>query len=150
MGALLLSSDFADAGAYQIEGMAKILVVDDNADERLIYSAVLHYHGHEVQQAEDARTGIDLAKRGMPQVILMDVHLPVMNGLLATEVLRATPETSEIPVVCVTGYDINPAHAMAAGCSWFLRKPIIPGDLVRVVDLLVADPKARVPVRKQS
>jgi two-component system, cell cycle response regulator DivK len=123
--------------------MAKILVVDDNADERLIYSAVLHYHGHEVEEAADARSGIDLAKTRMPNIILMDVHLPVMNGLLATEVLRATPETADIPVVCVTGYDLNPANAFAAGCSQFLRKPISPGDLVNTVNTLLAHPPAR-------
>jgi CheY-like chemotaxis protein len=123
--------------------MAKVLVVDDNADERLIYAAVLHYHGHDVQQAEDARTGIDLAKSGLPAVILMDVYLPVLNGLMATELLRATPETAEIPVVCVSGYDINPAHAIAAGCSSFLRKPISPNDLVKMVNQLVEDPKSK-------
>jgi CheY-like chemotaxis protein len=123
--------------------MAKILVVDDNADERLIYSAVLHYHGHDVDEAADARTGIDLAKSGMPNIILMDVHLPVMNGLLATELLRATPETANIPVVCVTGYDLNPANAFASGCSHFLRKPISPGELVDTVNILLADPLAR-------
>lgn len=125
-------------------------MVDDNADERLIYTAVLHYHGHEVQEAADARTGIELAKRGLPQVILMDVYLPVMNGLMATEVLRATPETSEIPVVIVTGYDVSPADAIAVGCSSFLRKPISPSDLVSTVNRLVADPKAQFQARRRE
>src|SRR5687768_2281648 len=98
-------------------GMAKILVVDDNADERLIYSAVLHYHGHEVDEAGDARQGIELARTRSPSVILMDVHLPVMNGLLAAEILRATPETSEIPILCLSGYDITLTQAKAAGCN---------------------------------
>ena len=118
--------------------MAKILVVDDNADERLIYSAVLHYHGHEVSEAEDGKSGIDLAKRTLPNVILMDVHLPILNGLMATEILKASPETADIPIVCLTGYDINPAHAISSGCSHFLRKPVSPSDLTRTVNSLLA------------
>lgn len=119
------------------EAMARILVVDDNPDERLIYSAVLHYHGHTVDEAEDARTGIQMAQSKSPDIILMDVHLPVMNGLLAAEILKASPETSAIPILCLTGYDVNPAHAIASGCSEFLRKPVAPTDLTRVVDSLL-------------
>ena len=118
--------------------MARILVVDDNPDERLIYSAVLHYHGHTVDEAADARVGIQLAQDRQPDVILMDVHLPVMNGLLAAEILKATPNTSSIPILCLTGYDVNPAHAIASGCNEFLRKPVAPTDLTRVVDSLLS------------
>ena len=117
--------------------MARILVVDDNADERLIYSAVLHYAGHVVEEAADARTGIEIAKAKQPDAILMDVHLPVMNGLLAAEILRATPATSSIPILCLTGYDVNPTHAIASGCSDFLRKPVSPTELTRVVERLL-------------
>lgn len=117
--------------------MARILVVDDNADERLIYSAVLHYAGHTVDQAADARNGIELAKTVHPDAILMDVHMPVMNGLLAAEILRATPATSAIPILCLTGYDVPKAHALASGCSRLLRKPVSPVELTQVVKELL-------------
>ena len=119
--------------------MAKILIVDDNADERLIYSAVLHYHGHEVSEAVDGKAGIDMARSTQPAVILMDVHLPVMNGLLAAEILKASPDTSDIPIVCLTGYDISRSHALESGCCQFLRKPVSPSELTQAVDSLLAE-----------
>ena len=117
--------------------MARILVVDDNADERLIYSAVLHYHGHAVSEAGDAREGVEQARATIPDIILMDVHLPVMSGLLATEILRATPETAHIPILCLSGYDVTKAQTEAAGCNSFLRKPVSPSELSRMVDALL-------------
>lgn len=115
-------------------------MVDDNADERLIYSALLHYHGHEVLEAHNAQVGLDTARRTIPAVILMDVHLPDMNGLRATEILRSIKETSGIPVICVTGYDVMPAAARAAGCADFLRKPVSPPDLIRSVAAVLSRP----------
>lgn len=120
--------------------MAKVLVIDDNDDERQIYSAVLHYNGFDVEEASNALAGIDLAKAVRPAAIVMDVRMPGLNGLLATEILRATPETSRIPVVCVSGYDVPPDQAKAAGCNRMLRKPVPPTELVIAVQAVV-DPQ---------
>jgi len=117
--------------------MPVILVIDDNDDERQIYSAVLHYNGFDVEEATNALSGIDLAKALKPAAIVMDVRLPGLNGLLATEILRATPETSRIPVVCVSGYDVPPAQATEAGCERMLRKPVPPTDLVLAVRAVI-------------
>lgn len=117
--------------------MAKVLVIDDNDDERQIYSALLHYNGFDVEEAANALTGIDLAKALKPAAIVMDVRMPGLNGLLATEILRATPETSGIPVVCVSGYDVSAGQARDAGCSRMLRKPVPPTELVLAVRALL-------------
>ncbi|MEX2283053.1 MAG: response regulator [Gemmatimonadota bacterium] len=117
--------------------MGRVLVVDDNADERLIYSAVLKHHGHEVEQAGDGAGAVELARSFKPDAILMDVHMPVMDGLLASQLLRAQADTAGIPILCVTGYDIHPSQAAAAGCNGFLRKPIPPRMLLDAVAALL-------------
>src|SRR5688572_16061756 len=129
--------------------MARILVVDDNADERLIYSALLHYHGHEVVEAPTGHAGVETARRMMPAVILMDVHLPDIDGLKATERLKGMKETSKIPIICVTGYDVIPSAARASGCVDLLRKPISPGDLIRSVAKVLGDPMQNAPAARQ-
>lgn len=120
--------------------MAKVLVADDNADERLIFAALLRHHGHEVMTASDARSAIVAAREHKPSLILMDIHLPGMSGLQATEALRSIPETADIPVICVTAFDIHPRDARSAGCERFLRKPISPAELMSTVDLLLDGP----------
>jgi CheY-like chemotaxis protein len=117
--------------------MGRVLVVDDNADERLIYSAVLMHHGHEVEQVGNGAGAVELARSFKPDVILMDVHMPVMDGLLASQILRAQSDTAGIPILCVTGYDVHPSQAAAAGCNRFLRKPIPPRMLLDAVAALL-------------
>src|SRR5688500_13250361 len=117
--------------------MGRVLVVDDNADERLIYSSVLMHHGHEVEQAGDGASDVELARSFKPDAILMDVHMPVMDGLLAWQSRRAQTDTAGIPILCITGYDIHPSQAAAAGCDRFRRKPIPPRALLDVVAALL-------------
>jgi CheY-like chemotaxis protein len=124
--------------------VARVLLVDDNPDERLIYSSILLHHGHHVDEAGDAISALELARNSSPDIILMDVHLPIMNGLLATEILRELPETTRIPVICLTGYDVSAQDADAAGCVRLLRKPVDPKRLVEAVDsVLRSHPSAR-------
>jgi CheY-like chemotaxis protein len=117
--------------------MGRVLVVDDNADERLIYSAVLKHHGHEVEQAGDGVGAVELARSLIPDLIVMDVHMPVMDGLLAAQAIRAHQATAAIPILCVSGYDVYPSQAASAGCTRFLRKPISPKMLVETVGALL-------------
>lgn len=113
--------------------MALVLVVEDNVDERAVYVALLFYNGYEVLEAGDGQEAIQLAKSASPDVILMDVRLPTVNGLLTTEILRATPETESIPVICMTGWDLSRERAQESGCRQLLRKPIPPTMLVNAV-----------------
>jgi len=122
--------------------MGRVLLVDVNPDERHIYSVVLQFHGHDVDEAEDGASGVELARATLPDVIVMDVELPVINGLLAAEVLRNGTATAHIPIVCITGYDLERSRALAAGCSALLRKPIAPRLLADTVHSLIASPPA--------
>lgn len=106
--------------------MSKILLVEDNEMNRDMLSRRLQRKGHEVLIALDGIQGIELAQTQQPDLILMDMSLPVMDGWQATQQLKAAPETSGIPIIALT------AHAMAGdrekclevGCDDYDTKPV--------------------------
>ena len=127
--------------------MPRVLLIEDNTEERRMYASLLYYNGFDVVEAKDAISGLQLARAKRPDAILMDVRLPAMSGLIATQILAARNETSRIPVVCMTGLtNITPEHAQAAGCAALLHKPIKNHDLVstvrRCVDAVIGQPDA--------
>lgn len=113
--------------------MARVLVVDDNAEERRMYATMLYYNGFDVLEAEDAIAGLELARDEQPDLILMDYRLPRLDGLLAAEILQAIPETSAIPVLCLTGFNVDGDRARASGCRAVLAKPTRPHELINAV-----------------
>ena len=125
--------------------MQTVLIVDDNADERLIFTAVLQHHGYRVLTAGDGPSAIDTAQKHVPGIILMDIYLPGMNGLAATKVIRTLPETAGIPVICVTSFDVTAAEAQGAGCQRLLRKPVSPSQLINAVSMTLTDLNAGPP-----
>jgi two-component system, cell cycle response regulator DivK len=113
-----------------------VLVVDDQEDNRAIFTAMLEHHGYIVVQAENGRQSLDLARRYQPGLILMDLHMPVMDGWEATRLLRDDEITSRIPVLAVTAEDrTSKARLRDAGFCAFLQKPVHPRDLIRGVAL---------------
>jgi CheY-like chemotaxis protein len=110
--------------------LPKVLVVDDNPDERQIYSAVLYYNGFDVVQAASGSEAIDLAKTERPDAILVDYMMPMITGLGVAERLRELPETKSIPIVCMTAYDLTLERAQSSGCTQLWHKPVPPGRLV--------------------
>jgi CheY-like chemotaxis protein len=113
----------------------KILVVEDNPLNLELTADILGAAGYIVLQAENAESGIALARAEKPALILMDVGLPGMDGLSATEFLREEEETREIPVVALTAHAMkgDEAKALAAGCKGYITKPIdaraLPGEV---------------------
>ena len=113
----------------------KILVVEDNPLNMELTADILGAAGYVVLQAENAERGITLARAEKPALILMDVRLPGMDGLLATEILKREAETQEIPVVALTAHAMkgDEDKALAAGCQGYITKPIdtrsLPGDV---------------------
>ena len=85
---------------------AKILVVEDDPTNRKMLKDVLNYYGYEVLEAKDGKEGISMAREHMPQVILMDIEMPVMGGIEATKILKADPQTKDLKIISLTGYDI--------------------------------------------
>ena len=115
--------------------MAKVLVIEDNAANLKLAEFVLAQAGHEVLKAVDAIAGLALAREAHPDLVLMDIQLPGMDGLEATRALKRDPATAAIRVIALT------AHAMkgdeekfrAAGCDGYLAKPFQYSRLLAVV-----------------
>jgi CheY-like chemotaxis protein len=119
--------------------MAKILLVEDNEMNRDMLSRRLARKGHEVVVGEDGQEGLDMATSEAPDIILMDMSLPVIDGWEATRRIKAAPETAAIPVIALT------AHAMAsdrqkaldAGCDDYDTKPVELDRLLGKIDALL-------------
>lgn len=122
-----------------------ILLVEDNADDQEIYRIILAHHGYAVLQAWDGRRGVSMARDHGPDLILMDLAMPGMDGLEATRRLKADPSTAAIPVVALTACtrreDI--AEAEAAGCDAYLTKPVEPARVAAEVRRILAGGGAR-------
>jgi two-component system, cell cycle response regulator DivK len=105
-----------------------VLLVEDNEDNRVIYSTYLTHLGFRVIEAEDGEQGIALAQSEQPDVILMDVSIPLVDGWEATRRLKADPVTSHIPVIALTAHALasDRERALEVGCDDYLPKPVDP------------------------
>lgn len=112
--------------------MARILLVEDNEMNRDMLSRRLVRRGYEVEVAVDGREGVDAARRMMPDLILMDMSLPEIDGWTATTMLKADPATAGIPVIALTAHATagDREKTLAAGCDDFDTKPV---DLARLL-----------------
>lgn len=123
----------------------RVLLVDDYPDARDMYRVYLTFSGFEVIEAANGMEAIQLASDKPPDIILMDLSLPVMDGWEATRRLKSDPRTAGIPVVALTGHALAGISegARAAGCDAFVTKPCLPDDLVREIRrVLDESPKA--------
>ena len=117
----------------------KILLVEDNEMNRDMLSRRLNRNGFEVVIAVNGQEGVDLATSAKPDLILMDMSLPILDGWEATRRVKANPETSGIPVIALTAHAMiqDKEKAMAAGCDEFDTKPIeLPRLLEKINSLL--------------
>ena len=112
-----------------------VLLVDDYPDAREMYSEYLEYSGFEVIQAGNGMEALQRAAERTPDIILMDLSLPVMDGWEATRRLKADRRTAGIPVVALTGHALAGISegARRAGCDAFITKPCLPEDLVKEI-----------------
>lgn len=106
--------------------MARILVVEDNPDNMSLTAMLLESVGHVVLPAIDAEAGLALARTESPDLILMDIQLPGMDGLAATVILKQDPLTRAVPVVALTALAMkgDEERIRAAGCDGYIAKPI--------------------------
>ena len=119
--------------------MARILVVDDSPSETHQFVTVLAKHGHEVLTAETGNTGIEVAQAQQPDVILMDVVMPGMNGFQATRQLTRGAATSHIPVIIVSSknQDVDRVWGERQGASGYLIKPVDDRTLIQTVNTVL-------------
>jgi CheY-like chemotaxis protein len=113
--------------------MSRLLLVEDNEMNRDMLSRRLQRRGYEVLTAVDGEEGIKVARSELPDLILMDMSLPLLDGWETTRLLKASPSTSLIPVVALTAHAISGdrERALAAGCDDYDTKPV---DIVRLLD----------------
>lgn len=110
----------------------RVLVVDDYRDAREMYAEYLRFAGFLVAEAATGLEAVEKAFEAQPDIILMDLSLPIMDGCEATRHLKADPRTAAIPIVALTGHALAgyPERAREAGCDAFLAKPCLPEDLI--------------------
>jgi two-component system, cell cycle response regulator DivK len=113
--------------------LGTVLVVDDNADDREIYSSILYYNNFDVILAADAVQAVHAARASKPDIILMDVYLGEISGLAAAYHIREDPTTRTIPIICFTAFDLRSGIWEAAGFEAMLQKPVSPEVLVSVI-----------------
>jgi CheY-like chemotaxis protein len=113
----------------------KILLIEDNEDNRLVYRTILDHFGFVVLEAADGEEGIRRARADSPDLILMDVSIPKIDGWEATRQLKADPSTSSIPIIALTAHALatDRAKAQEAGCDGYLAKPVEPRKVVEEV-----------------
>lgn len=117
----------------------RILVVEDNADNRRILRVLLANAGFELIEAADGANGLAMAEQNRPDLILMDIQLPVLDGYETTRRIKADPRLRDIPIIAVTSYALSgdEIKAREAGCDGYITKPFSPrAILARIREFL--------------
>ncbi|GAB4541628.1 MAG: hypothetical protein Kow0063_32660 [Anaerolineae bacterium] len=117
------------------DARSKVLCVDDDHDQRLLLSFLLERQGLEVRTARDGEEGVAIAREWLPDLILMDLMMPGIDGFEATRLLRADQRTLHIPILALTAYgeEKMQARAKEVGMNGFVLKTILPADLSQVL-----------------
>lgn len=125
--------------------MARILIIEDNRANMKLASLLVRNAGHTVLCATDAETGLTMARGDQPDLILMDIQLPGMDGLAATILLKQDPATVAIPVIALTAMAMktDQEKTLAAGCDAYIAKPLRYQELYGAIDTLLVNCKAQ-------
>jgi CheY-like chemotaxis protein len=121
---------------------ATVLLIEDNEKNRYLTTFILEKYGYEVVQAEDGQTGIALARQLKPDLILLDIQLPVMDGYSVARELTKSVDLQDVPIVAVTSYAMvgDRERILAAGCVGYLEKPINPATFVTEIEQYLSAP----------
>jgi CheY-like chemotaxis protein len=113
----------------------RILVIEDNPQNRILVKDVLEFHGYEIIEAADGQTGIEMAKNHKPDLILMDIQMPTMDGITAGKIIRGDPDTKNIKMIAVTSFAMlgDKERIMEAGFDHYIAKPINTRELPALV-----------------
>ena len=115
---------------------SKTLIIEDNENNMYLITFLLKNSGHDVFQAYDGQAGVELAKTENPDLILLDIQLPKMNGYEVARELRKDESLLNIPIVAITSYAMpgDQEKALEAGCTGYIKKPINPDTFVGEVE----------------
>lgn len=123
------------------EDGATVLLVEDTEDNRQMMGRLLEMSGFRVVEATNGREAVEAAEREHPKIILMDLSLPLVDGLAATRRIRNLPGLTKVPIVAVSAHDTADFHheALAAGCDAYLTKPIDFSELEEVMRRMISE-----------
>ena len=121
------------------DGQRTILVVDDFDDTRLLLRTWLQKKGYRVLEAENGKQAVAMAESGRPDLIIMDVEMPELDGLAATRQIRARANSEELPIVVVSAYGADQFRdeALAVGCNEYVSTPFEPDKLEKLILSLI-------------
>jgi two-component system, cell cycle response regulator DivK len=116
-----------------------VLLVEDNEDNLVVYRTILEHVGYNVLEARDGEEGVARARESMPDLILMDISIPKIDGWEATQRLKADAATRSIPIIALTAHALEEDRqkAVEAGCDGYLAKPVEPRRVVAEVERFV-------------
>ncbi|MCE5244014.1 MAG: response regulator [Syntrophobacteraceae bacterium] len=119
---------------------ARVLVIEDNEQNLYLITFILEHHGYQVIQARDGKAGIQIAKETRPDLILLDIQLPEMDGYAVATLLREDSDFDHVPVIAVTSYAMvgDREKAIEAGCTGYLEKPINPDTVASELEKYLA------------
>ena len=123
-------------GERESDMKSRILVIEDNEQNLYLVKFILEKNGYEVCEARDGREGIEMAEKIKPDLILLDIQLPVMDGYAVARTLRTKPDLAKVPIVAVTSYAMagDREKTIAAGCNGYIEKPINPDIFMQQVE----------------
>lgn len=125
-----------------------ILLIEDNEQNRYLATFLLEQHGHKVVSAKDGPNGIMLAQTLNPDLILLDIQLPLMDGYAVARMLRNIDSLRNTPIIAVTSYAMvgDREKSLASGCNEYIEKPINPNTFVTEIErFLISKPKTGYP-----
>jgi len=117
------------------QNAVNVLLVEDTEDNRMMMRRLLELSGYQVSEAVNGLEAVKLAERETPNIILMDLSLPIVDGLAATRQIRQLPNLATVPIIAVSAHDTADFHAeaLAAGCDAYITKPV---DYTELEDLI--------------
>ncbi|HEY5885813.1 MAG TPA: response regulator [Pyrinomonadaceae bacterium] len=136
---------YVNDGAGAVEAMPKILLVEDTEDNRQMMKKLLEMSGYRVIEATNGEEAVQVTSNASPDLILMDLSLPIIDGLAATRLIRGLPNGAALPIVAVSAHDTADFHAdaLAAGCDAYITKPINYPELEEIVERLMTPSKTK-------
>lgn len=116
-----------------------ILLIEDNEQNRYLATFLLESHGYQVATAPDGLSGIEAAKRVVPELILLDIQLPIMDGYTVARALREIELLRGVPIIAVTSYAMvgDREKCLAAGCNGYIEKPINPETFIAEIEVFL-------------
>jgi two-component system, cell cycle response regulator DivK len=124
--------------------MKKVLIIEDNENNLYMMRFIIAKLGHEVFEARDGGAGVALAMKIRPDLILMDIQLPVLDGYSATRRIRQDDTLKDVPIIAVTSYAMlgDKEKAIESGCTAYVEKPINPAFFINVLKEYLSEPDA--------